>query len=311
MGRNSWIPFLSTPEGAEAVGAVAGQLGKKCGALTRASVKGATVGCRWWQLLYAILVSLPFEPSVLLEWKKGVHEQRGEYAALLEQGKAIIRQVERDRTSSLYRILYQNEAVMCDESKEAKEPCLRPLKADWMNHKRYYLCTHRGGIIGHYFVLEKAGRSWYILSSYGSEWVRVPFRLSRVSVEEIEAFLASVGMTTEQEKATVGAFFSRYFLEGGLSQRYSEDESEALVGRIIPPSVGIQKEWDIVGRTGFEVSVIDGMEEEIRVLGRRDGGGQSTRRRKMRGSNPSRSRRRRSRSGRGVETRRRKGGQRR
>lgn len=300
-GLNSWIRFLSTKEGAEAAGVFAGQLGG-CRALTRRGTKEATIGCRWWQMIYAILVSLPFAPSVLLEWKKGIQERSTRYADLLEQAQFILRQIERDRTSTLNRILYQNEALVCEAEAETKEPCLRSVGMGWVRDQpngRYYMCTYREGSIGHYFVLEKQGRAWYILSSYGSEWIRTPFRLSRVSAEEIEGFLSSTNMTTDEERRYVEEFFSRYFLEGGLPQRYSEDESESLQGRVIPAPIGIQQEWKIVGRTGFQVGRIEGMEEAIRDLARSEGGCRKglTRRRK---------RNVRGRSRRGVQTRGRK-----
>jgi hypothetical protein len=257
-----WVDVLSTKEGAEAIGVFAGQI-MRCGSLTRTGAVGATVGCRWWQLVYAILVSLPFPPATLLEWKQGIHRSRA-YDEMVEQARAVVRHVERSRYSSLYRLLYRNEAVLCDaESKEHdQEPCLRPMKTGWIataTKKRYYVCTHRAGVIGHYFVLEKHRGAWYILSSYGSEWVRVPLRIHRVSKEEIEALLNAPSNTT-----TVTDFFLRYFLEGGLPQRYSEDEPDHLRGRVIPLKEGIRRELEIVTREPFEVGYIEGMEETIR-----------------------------------------------
>ena len=298
--EDSWRVFLSTEEGAEAVGVFAGQI-LRCRTVTRMGAAGATVGCRWWQLVYAILVSLPFAPSTLLEWKKGIQERGISYSVMVERARSVIRMIERDRYSTLNRLLYRNEAVHCrteDKENKEKEPCIRPMGSGWVSTApagRYYVCTHRNGVIGHYFVLEKLKKSnrftWEILSSYGSEWMRVPFRLSRVREEELESFLASTSMVTDAERGVVEAFFSRYFLEGGLTQRYSEDEPVSLRGQIIPSAVGVRKELDIIGRDAFEVGYIDGMEETVRVLvrsaemegGRSIGSMRRSMRRSMRG----------------------------
>lgn len=277
--RQEWLGVLSTEEGAEAMGVFAGQI-MRCGAVTRTGAAGATVGCRWWQLVYAILVSLPFPPVTLLEWKQGVNRSRA-YDEMVEQARVVVRHVERSRFTSLHRLLYRNEVVRCDASDASavgdQEPCLRPMEAGWVatasqKDKRYYVCTHRGGVIGHYFVLERRRGAWYILSSYGSEWVRVPFRIHRVTEEELEGFLAAVS-GTGADPSVVRAFFLTYFLEGGLPQRYSENEPERVRGRIIPLNVGIRRELEVVTREPFEVGYIEGMEETLREWVERTEGG--------------------------------------
>jgi hypothetical protein len=264
-----WLDILSTEEGTEAIGVFAGEI-VRCRAVTRTGAAGATVGCRWWQLVYAILVSLPFPPVTLLEWNKGVNRSRA-YDEMVEQARAVARHMERSRFSTIYRLLYRNEAVLCGDKAqdvEEQEPCLRPMGAGWIttsSHegKRYYVCTHRNGVIGHYFVLERRRDSWYILSSYGSEWVRVPLRIHPVTEEELEGFLVA---TKTGDRSVVNEFFLRYFLEGGLPQRYSEDEPDRVRGRVIPLNVGIRRELEIVTREPFEVGYIDGMEETIRSV---------------------------------------------
>jgi len=269
MGKSPvWLEVLSTEEGQEAIGVFAREIMRSCGSITRMGAAGATVGCRWWQLVYAILVSLPFPPVTLLDWKKGINRSRA-YDEMVEQARFVVRHVERSRYSSLYRLLYRNEAVVCEskeqeqEQEQEQEPCLRPMSTLPQSPGRYYVCTHRNGTIGHYFVLEKHQGSWYILSSYGSEWVRVPFHIHPISEEEVKAFLEASSRDSGNP-LVIRDFFLRYFLEGGLPQRYSENEPDRIRGRVIPLNVGIRRELEIVMREPFEVGYIEGMEETIR-----------------------------------------------
>lgn len=275
------ITFLLTKQGRRAVEVFTRQVMPRCGIMTRGSVQQATVGCRWWQLVYAILVSLPYPMSTLLVWSKGMNvssewkryqEGAKRYQEMVDVTRAVIQQIEAYRGSSLYSILYRNQAVECAHG--SGEPCLRRINASFVDSAadgRYYVCLYKADIIGHYFIIERRRPFWYISSSYGSEWVRVPVQTQEVPENELREWLDAIehmGKENRDEEDTriLERFFIHYFLEGGLPVRYSENEPKERRGRPIPSHIGIAKEVEIALHGPLHIGYIESMEEYIQDM---------------------------------------------
>jgi hypothetical protein len=194
---------------------------------------------------------------------------------MIEDARSVIKMVNTYRYSPLYQILYRNRVVECSSSDKGG-PCIRTMDIPFINAAsdgRYYGCTYKGDNIGHYFILERYRSKWYISSSYGSEWVSVPVYIKEVSENDLREFLeamSEVGNTVENAvedvKTVIREFFTKYFLEGGLPKRYSNNESRKLRGRYIKTNNGISKELEIVLRGPLRIGYIESMEEYIQSL---------------------------------------------
>lgn len=274
---NDLVPFLLTKEGRRAVEVFTRNVTPQCRTVTRGSVHQATVGCRWWQIVYAILVSLPYPLSTLLVWSKGVNKSSEwkTYQEMMEVTRTVIQQLETYRWSSLYSILYRNRVVECPDEVPPEEPCLRRMNASFVDSApdgRYYTCLYTGDTIGHYFVIERQYPSWYLSSSYGSEWVRVPVQTQEVPEDELREWLTVMDHMgeesdkkgeSEEDQRILEQFYIRYFLKGGLPMRYSENAANKLQGRPIPLEVGIAKELEIALHGPLRIGYIESMEEYI------------------------------------------------
>ena len=149
---NDIVAFLLTKQGRRAVEVFTRNVIPGCRAVTRGLVQQATVGCRWWQIVYAILVSLPYPLSTLLVWSKGVNKSSEwkTYQEMMEVTRAVIQQLETYRWSSLYSILYRNRVVECPDEVPPEEPCLRRMNASFVDSApdgRYYTCLYTGDTI--------------------------------------------------------------------------------------------------------------------------------------------------------------------
>ena len=271
---NDIVAFIRTKEGRRAVEVFTRQVAPRCQTATRGLVQQATVGCRWWQLVYAILVSLPYPLSTLLVWSKGLNHSSEwkQYQEMIGVAQAIIRQIEAYRWSSLYSILYRNRPVECPDAAPSSEPCLRRMDASFVDSAtdgRYYTCLYTENNIGHYFVIERRRPSWYLSSSYGSEWVRVPVQTQEVPEDDLREWIDIIGRMgeeSEEERRILERFYIHYFLEGGLPMSYSQNTSKGLQGRPIPSEVGIAKEVEIALDGPLHIGYIESMEEHIQGI---------------------------------------------
>jgi hypothetical protein len=167
----------------------------------------------------------------------------------------------------------KEERVKREKEKRPPLPCIREMDGSFVSRARdgrYYTCIYSTkGIIGHYFVLLRQDGKWYISSSYGSEWVRIPVRTQEIPVEDLQDMLDAFQAPGEEEnRQLLDTLFRRYFLEGGLRMLYSPSEYEAnasLKGKVIPPALGIQKELNTVlsSSDALRIGFIEHMEENI------------------------------------------------
>lgn len=273
---NNVLDFILTKEGRRAVEVFTRQIVSPSRAVTRGSALDATVGCRWWQMMYAILVLLPYPLSTLLVWSKGINasSEWKTYQEMVEIVQAIVSQIESYYWTPLYSILYKNKVIECDKN-HSGEPCLRIMNKSFVDSAtdgRYYVCTYWGDLIGHYFVLERRHPTWYISSSYGSAWVRVPVQTQEVPEQELRDWLEAIyendGKNQEngEVRDIIERFYIRYFLEGNLFTRYSENEPKSRRGLIVPREIGIKKEVKTSLNGPLRVGYIESMEEYIGTI---------------------------------------------
>jgi hypothetical protein len=247
------------------------QLVTRSGPITRSMVDRSTVGCRWWQLVYAILVTLPYERAAL------------QTPSTVSKVTQVLDRIRENKYHPYYQLFYNNHVVECSETKDTI-PCVNPIhpgftgQTDGGNFYGVIYADRDNGssTILHYFVLhghrERGRTRWWISSSYGSEYVRIPVQTKEVSADQLETFLDAI-TDPQANRDLLGEFFTAYFLQGGLPLRFSEENVEAnssLKGKYIPSEIGIKKEIaaTLNGRTisSLHVGVIHGLEDYIAYL---------------------------------------------
>jgi hypothetical protein len=224
-------------------------------------------------MIYAILMKIPYPVSSLLlrAWKEGATDPL--YEKTVTVVKQVIHAIERSPYSALYQLLYRGKVLTCEEKEEKENvPCIREMNVAFLDTAQdghYYSCLyHSNGNIGHYFVLIRQDGRWYLSSSYGSEWVRVPLRTQEVPVEDLRMALEAI---ENKNDTALEPFFRRYFLDGGLRMLYSDSQYEAtpaLKGKVIPHELGVRRELDIVLTSGhtLHMGFIEHMEEHVGMM---------------------------------------------
>jgi hypothetical protein len=247
------------------------QLVTRSGPITRSMVDRSTVGCRWWQLVYAILVTLPYDLSTL------------RHLSTVSKVTRVLDNIRQNKYHPYYQLFYNNQVIECSESNDTI-PCVDPIdsaffrKTDEGNFYGVIYADREDGssTILHYFVLhahkENSKLRWWISSSYGSEYVRIPVQTKEVSIEQLETFVEAI-TDPDSNREILSEFFTDYFLQGGLPLRFSEENVEAnssLRGKYIPSEIGIKKEIaaTLDGRTisSLNVGVIRGLEDYVEGL---------------------------------------------
>ena len=269
--KRDWLDYLLSKDGRRAVEVFTRHIMATNRAVTRGSATNSTVGCRWWQLVYAILVSLPYPPSTILTWSKGINspDEWRIYQEMVGVVRAVVKQIETYKRSSLFKILYNNLAIEC--APNADSPCIRRIDPSFFSTSpdgRYYMCIYGDEFIGHYFVLQQRDGIWYLSSSYGSGFVRVPVQTKEVTEDELYHFVDAI-QKNENGNGTgtpvIEQFYGKYFLEGGLSTRYSENEPRRR-GKQIPAETGISEELKVALSGTLHIGYIESMEEYIQQL---------------------------------------------
>lgn len=289
---SEWLDLLLTEEGQRAVALFSSQLQKRRFIGTRNKLKRATVGCRWWQLIYAAVIVSPFSPSLLLRPLAHGEVDDPEYQRMVKTIRDTIQYISSYKQSALYRIIYGNEVIKCPIRETAQErelrlqynqpeiPCIMTMDesfVDTAEDGRYYVCIYTEGDrtdIAHYFVLIRRGGvngEWYISSSYGSEWVEIPALTQSASEQDIRHMLVSMNhMDEERHKERLRRVFQRYFLqpEASLRIRYSDTQYEnnpKRKGQFIPRGLGVTSELDTVlnSNSRLQMGYIQHMEENV------------------------------------------------
>lgn len=267
--KRDWLDYLLSKDGRRAVEVFTRQIMVTNRAVTRGSATNSTVGCRWWQLVYAILVSLPYPPSTILTWSKGINspEEWHVYQEMVGVVQAVVKQIETYKRSTLFKILYNNLAIECAPNVEG--PCIRQIDPSFFSTSpdgRYYMCIYGDEFIGHYFILQRREGIWYISSSYGSGFVRVPVQTKEVTEDELYHFVDALQTEDKNSHYIIKQFYGKYFLEGGLSTRYSENEPTRRRGKLIPSETGISEELKVALSGSLRIGYIESMEEYIQQL---------------------------------------------
>ena len=268
---------------------------------TRSVGRLATAACRIWQLQYCILTLIYDKPKYR---DFALHEDSKFLNILCNPYYNIFS----SQTSKLYNFISQNDLwintsvlTYFDNQQEFEE---------YIQNKKYtniYLCVYgrdkrdktnktisRNGVC-HYFTIikERVGEGmsykYYLTSSYGSSWIKVPYGI--IEIKDIKDFfifckklaqlaqLAQLKDTTTPENITanitanrkaIAEFMEKYFLSNGVKQRYSADDIDNAAGLFslwIPVNLGIEKEINYILDNylmNFDIAIITNYEELVK-----------------------------------------------
>jgi len=255
---------------------------------TRAIGRLATTGCWKWQLQYCILT------LIYGKGKNHVLHENPDFLNILCNPYHYIFSLP-SQSPVLYDFITRNN--LPTKPPEPPEPPLKYLryatqKEEFESHikdsrnKNIYLCMygiHKDGSIyqnevAHYFTIIKNNEKFYLTSSYGSSWIKVPYGIVEITTEKLYEFcenlknraLPAKGTEPDKKKDEgIATFMKTYFLSNGIEQRYSEDDidnSSGLFSLWIPVNYGVQKEIDYIltnSEMKFDIAIITNYEELV------------------------------------------------
>jgi hypothetical protein len=282
MNRKQLVAILLTPKGRTAVDHfVDAVLTNR--PQTRHGMRYSTTSCRGWQLAYGILSHLPYSPSLLLDYVSG----RPEYYEMVEHAKRALAVFYSNPRHPLYKMIVGGEARICSLPNEEKEEiCMVPTPAsfaDSVTPGNYYFCMYKGENIDHFFLLIVTDpHSWYISSSYGTDWVCIPEYTHPIRPSVFRSFLQAMESPSDHTDE-IRNFYETYFLRIGssLPLYYSEEYVEgnkSLKGKKVQE--GERKELEELfadGGRSLRVGHISGMDDFLGSVVSSGGGGRGPR----------------------------------
>lgn len=285
-----YIELLSTPNGRFNVNRIYHEVFRtlfgRNSIATRRGLQLATTGCRFWQLFYAMLWHFIQQKKEILAWLDRPHrlshssssnEDRNEsILSMLETG---IHRVYQDSSSVFHKLVYGNKGKICSDSSPPSDVCVHPYQPglSLSQDGNYYLCIYidrpDGTIdISHYFTVIHVGTEYYLTSSYGSDYVRVPYRIQPLPIEDLNQLQDSLShLANPLHKEKIVEFYMTYFLQGNLPPFYSEENVEgnpALKGKRVlnGQSREIKEVFNGKEEGTIHVGILSGYESEIEKI---------------------------------------------
>lgn len=195
---------------------------------TRLQLKMVSSGCRYWQLVIGILFVLQRRVDYkLVTILKTSEETNPSYHRLVTICKKIIRDMT-PRKSLFYDFFYENIV---------NDLVLPFTDVNQIGDGIHYLCIYdtynNKSMISHYFTIIKRGEQYYLSSSYGSDFVCIPYSTSILNISDFLSFveaLHSVNQSTSNEEkaawAIIHHFYNTYFLKGNIPVRIEQELRE-------------------------------------------------------------------------------------
>lgn len=219
-------------------------------AKTRASLRTITRGCRFWQLFFALIwQSIKTNKNVLslLCMKNGLGNRNEPlsrnsnqtyqdlYEDLIARCRNTVDAIYENRHSEIHKLIYGTQVRMCPE-RNAYDACIKPYNESLHQMIKetegiYYLCIYierPNGMntISHYFTVIHVDGKYYITSSYGSEYVHVPYQVIELDLEEMKQ-LYELLKDYRNHKDQITDFYMKYFLKGTIPPYYTEEQIES------------------------------------------------------------------------------------
>ena len=245
------------------------------GVQTRSSIRLSTKACRLWQLQYCIFTILYNQDPRLIEAPAKLHKLCNSYKHIFYNEK-----------SPLYDFITQNNLPRVDIICYMDLQGAAYFKEHIETNANTYLCIYgkqRAGHmisengVNHYFTIVNNGNGYYITSSYGSDFVSMPYSITKIDkISDFYDFCECLHKFDEVDeeknfcKKLVKKFMLKYFLNNPVKKRHNDDDvdvNKKLFSLWIDKETGNQKEieklWDN-GKKYFDVAIITNYEDLVK-----------------------------------------------
>lgn len=248
--------------------------------ITRSEFSKQTASCRVWQLV-SMVMEARCTPSLIQyinSYCKSQNMSKPVKKVLSEISKLIDTII--TLKTPLYRIILENIPLPFDGTMG-----IQPIQAieqlECQPAKYYPMCIYidtasHGGIL-HYFTIVFDGTTYFLLSSYGSDYVHVPQYITPLNPALFNDFCVLIQVpfderaSHERYTSVVTEFVTTYFLSNGVRKRHDEDtveENPKLKSKWIEPEKGMMAELDVFLKhpSTFSVGYIRGYDTEIQRI---------------------------------------------
>jgi hypothetical protein len=258
---------------------------------TRGTVHDATSGCRFWQLVYAMLWISIQDENDILTILKNTYELKNKnktymilYESLLEHCITTVTKITIDRDSNLHRIIFGNRVIECSDH----DPCIMPYDETYHGIITdtvgiYYLCMYikrpnpSGSrdifdTISHYFTVVHVNGAYYIISSYGCDYICASYDVIPLIMGEMVAFYSALkDVKNEENMKTVTAFYMKYFLHNSNPPYCSDEQVEgdpSLKGKRVQngPAKELHDVFNQKEGATFHIGVIRGYASAVQKI---------------------------------------------
>lgn len=197
---------------------------------TRSQLQIVSSGCRYWQLVIGVLhvIQRHISNYSIITILKVSGETNYIYYRLVKICKKIIRTITSKNNHRFYDFFYNsvpNDLVIeYTDATQIVEGINYLCIYDYDRNKNEY-------IISHYFLIIKRGEQYYLSSSYGSDFVCVPYSTSILNISDFLSFVEALrGISqpiSNEEKAAhwaiIHRFYNTYFLKGNIPIRIEQE----------------------------------------------------------------------------------------
>jgi hypothetical protein len=196
-----------------------------------------STGCRDWVMFYTLLYNYnKLNDNIILKNETDLPSIQSHLVKLCNIYISIL-----DHKSSpyykIFRLNKPDSLYLTEQIKDYKDLLLNDSK-----YQHYSMCIHNDVGIFHYFIIIRYGEKYYITSSYGSDFVKVPQFTTELNLAEFNEYLINTNSNNKNE--SYYNFIKKYFLSNNLVKRYDDDTiegDEKLKNLWLQPKEGIDR----------------------------------------------------------------------
>jgi hypothetical protein len=248
------------------------------GVQTRSSIRLSTKACRLWQLQYCIFTILYNQNPELIKDPPHLHKLCTSYQYIFSNVESPLYDFIVQNNLPRTNIIRYNEIIGAADFKEYIETNLNTYLCIYGINKKGKNIARNG--INHYFTIVNNGNDYYITSSYGSDFVSMPYSITKIDkISDFYDFCDCLYKFDEVDevdkektfcKKLVQKFMLNYFLNNPVKKRYQDndiDVNKKLFSLWIDKDAANQEEieklWDNKNNY-FDVAIITNYEALVK-----------------------------------------------
>ena len=222
---------------------------------SRNQVIRSTSSCRFWQFRLGIINYYIKNYSLFFENESLIMDLCNIVNSFIYDSHHI--------NTPLYNIVVYNQPLNVTPIYSIKD-----LYSNYSIIQPFYMGIYDpNNIIIHFFTIIRLGETYYLNSSYGSEFVCVPQYTLELHIEEFNTFCYNLANKIPDFQT----FYEKYFLKNNMKVRYNSnniDIDKTLKSKYILEEEGISKEIKLIfeSKNNYYVGLINNYETNIESL---------------------------------------------